>query len=197
MALQRICVFAGSNPGKRPEYREAARELGKELVAQGLGVVYGGGSVGLMGTLADSVLEHGGEIIGVMPQGLFRREIAHAHLTKLFEVESMHARKALMADLADGFIALPGGFGTFDELFEITTWAQIGIHNKPVCLLNIAHYFEPLLALAHHASNEGFIPPTHLKLLMMQDNVKELITQLLNYQPYEREEKWIELPPAR
>lgn len=197
MALQRICVFAGSNPGKRPEYREAARQLGEALVAHGLGVVYGGGSVGLMGALADSVLEHGGEIIGIMPQGLFRREVAHTHLTKLFEVESMHARKALMADLADGFIALPGGFGTFDELFEITTWAQIGIHSKPIGLLNVAHYFEPLLALVAHASQESFIPPTHTQLLIVQEHAKELITSVLNYQPYEREEKWVELPPAR
>lgn len=197
MALQRICVFAGSNPGNRPEYREAAQQLGKALVSRGLGVVYGGGSVGLMGALADSVLEQGGEIIGVMPQGLFRREIAHAHLTKLFEVESMHARKALMADLADGFIALPGGFGTFDELFEITTWAQIGIHSKPIGLLNVAHYFEPLLALVTHASNEGFIPPTHVRLLLVQEYVGELINSMLTYQPYQREEKWVELPPAR
>lgn len=197
MALQRICVFAGSNPGNRPEYREAARQLGKELVAHNLGVVYGGGSIGLMGALADSVLEYGGEIIGVMPQGLFRREVAHAHLTKLFEVESMHARKALMADLADGFIALPGGFGTFDELFEITTWAQIGIHSKPIGLLNVAHYFEPLLALITHASQEGFIPSTHLRLLIVQEYASELITSLLNHQPFEREEKWVELPPAR
>jgi uncharacterized protein (TIGR00730 family) len=197
MTLQRVCVFAGSNPGRRPEYHEAAQTLGQELVARGLGVVYGGGSVGLMGVLADSVLAAGGEIIGVMPRGLFRREVAHQGLTTLYEVGSMHERKALMADLADGFIALPGGFGTFDELFEITTWAQIELHSKPIGLLNVANFFQPLLALVVHASREGFIPPTHLRLLMIHENIGELLSSLLDFTPPEREEKWTELPPTR
>ncbi len=195
--MQRICVFAGSNPGKRPGYREAARALGKELVACGIGVVYGGGSVGLMGVLADSVLEDGGEVIGVLPRGLFRREVAHAKLTVLHEVGSMHERKALMADLADGFIALPGGFGTFDELFEITTWAQIGLHAKPIGLLDVANYFQPLLALVAHASDEGFISPTHARLLVVRENVSELVARMMAFTPLAGEQKWVELPPER
>ncbi len=195
--MQRICVFAGSNPGNRPEYREAARALAKELVACGLGVVYGGGSVGLMGVLADTVLECGGEIIGVLPRGLFRQEVAHTYLTALHEVGSMHERKALMSDLSDGFIALPGGFGTFDELFEITTWAQIGLHHKPIGLLNVAHYFDPLLALVEHASVEGFIASSHSRLLLVQENVSELVAGMISYTSPAYESKWVELPPER
>jgi uncharacterized protein (TIGR00730 family) len=195
--MRRICVFAGSNPGNRPAYREAARQLGQEIVARGLGVVYGGGSVGLMGVIADTVLECGGEVIGVMPRGLFRREVAHANLTALYEVGSMHERKFMMSDLADGFIALPGGFGTFDELFEITTWAQIGLHSKPIGLLDVEHYFQPLLALVAHASQQGFIPPSHLRLLSVQASVHELLNYMLSFAPPFKEEKWSELPPAR
>src|SRR5438477_2940520 len=154
--MHRICVFSGSNTGKRQEYQQAARDLGQELVARGLGLVYGGASVGLMGVIADTVLASGGEVIGVIPSALTRYEIPHKSLTQLHEVASMHERKALMADLSDGFIALPGGFGTFDELFEIITWAQLGLHNKPIGLLNAAGYFAPLLALVVHASTEGF-----------------------------------------
>src|SRR5256885_14752111 len=163
--MQRICVFAGSNLGIRQEYQEAAQELGRELLARGLGLVYGGAGVGLMGVLADSVLAGGGEVIGVIPRALFRGEVAHRNLSKLYEVGSMHERKALMADLSDGFIALPGGYGTFDELFEITTWAQIGIHRKPVGLLDVAGYFAPLLTVVQHAAAEGFVPAHHVKLL--------------------------------
>src|SRR5260370_39829315 len=148
--MRRICVFAGSNVGVRPEYSEAARALGRELVKRGLGLVYGGASVGLMGVLENTVLAEGGEVIGVMPRGLFRREVPHMGLTEMHEVNSMHERKALMADLADGFIALPGGFGTFDELFEITTWAQIGLHSKPIGVLDVAGSFAPLIALIVH-----------------------------------------------
>src|SRR6185312_16152584 len=143
--MRSICVFAGSNMGTRLEYEEAARELGYELVARGLGLVYGGASVGLMGVIADAVIAKGGEVIGILPRGLFEREVAHEHLTELHKVGSMHERKALMADLSDSFIALPGGYGTFDELFEIITWAQIGLHSKPIGLLNVANYFDPLL----------------------------------------------------
>lgn len=195
--MKRICVFAGSNPGNRPEYSEAARALGQELVARGLSIVYGGGSVGLMGVIADTVMAAGGEVVGVMPRGLFRREVAHANLTTLYEVDSMHERKFLMSDLADGFIALPGGFGTFDELFEITTWSQIGLHNKPIGLLDVAHYFQPLLALVTHASEEGFIPPKHVGLLIVQENVSALLDYMQNFTPQVREEKWTELPPER
>ena len=195
--MQRICVFSGSNPGIRPEYQQAARSLAQEIVARGLGVVYGGASVGLMGVMADTVLAGGGEIIGVIPRGLFRQEITHKGLTQLHEVASMHERKALMADLADGFIALPGGFGTFDELFEIITWAQLGLHSKPIGLLNVADYFAPLLALVVHASTEGFIPAAHQTLLMLEENPVNLLDRFAAYTPQVKISKWTELLPER
>src|SRR6266567_7962812 len=173
--MRRICVFAGSNVGVHPEYAQAARELGHELVKRGLGLVYGGASFGLMGTVANTVLDEGGEVIGVLPRGLFLREIPHKGLTALHEVGSMHERKAKMADLADGFIALPGGFGTFDELFEIITWAQIGIHTKPVGLLDVRGYFAPLQTLIAHAVQEGFISAFHARLLLHDDNTARLL----------------------
>jgi uncharacterized protein (TIGR00730 family) len=195
--LNYICVFTGSNPGVRPAYKQMARELGQELASRGLGLVYGGGSVGLMGVIADSVLEAGGKVIGVIPRGLFRREVAHSGLTQLREVESMHERKAMMADLAGGFIAMPGGYGTFDELFEIITWAQLGLHSKPIGLLDVEDYFAPLLALIAHASREGFIPAGHLHLLMREEGPAELLQRFATYVPEVRTEKWTELPPER
>jgi uncharacterized protein (TIGR00730 family) len=195
--MRRICVFAGSNVGVRAEYAEVARELGRELVKRGLGLVYGGASVGLMGIVANTVLDEGGEVIGVLPRGLFLREIPHKGLTALHEVGSMHERKALMADLADGFIALPGGFGTFDELFEIITWAQLGLHTKPIGLFNVVGYFEPLLALVQHASAEGFIPAVHLSLLMCEDNAAHLLDRFAHYSPVGATSKWADLPPER
>lgn len=195
--MHRICVFSGSNLGNRPEYQQAARALGEELVARGLVLVYGGASVGLMGVVADTVLAAGGEVIGVLPRGLFRREVAHRNLTELHEVGSMHERKALMADLADGFIALPGGFGTFDELFEIITWAQIGLHTKPIGLLDTENYFAPLLALVEHATVEGFIPAGHASLLLHEDNAARLLNRFMSYIPPVRSNKWTELPPER
>src|SRR5262245_61683777 len=163
--MRHICVFAGSSSGARTEYMEAARMLGGELVRRELGLVYGGSSVGLIATIADAVLEAGGEALGVLPRGLFKREVAHPGLTRLYEVESMHARKALMSELADGFIALPGGFGTCDELFEIITWAQIGIHDKPIGLLDVGGYFRSLLTFVAEAVTEGFIPPGRVDIL--------------------------------
>ena len=195
--MRRICVFAGSNVGVRPEYAQAARELGHELVKRGLGLVYGGASVGLMGTVANTVLDEGGEVIGVLPRGLFLREIPHKGLTALHEVGSMHERKALMADLADGFIALPGGFGTFDELFEIITWAQLGLHTKPVGVLNVVGYFEPLLALIQHASKEGFIPAVHLSLLLCEDNAGLLLDRFAHHSVPDTSSQWVEVPPKR
>jgi uncharacterized protein (TIGR00730 family) len=192
--LRRICVYTGSNVGVRLEYQQAARDLGKELVARSLGLVYGGGRVGLMGVIADTVLAEGGEAIGVMPKALFPREVAHTHLTQLHEVESMHERKALMADLADGFIALPGGFGTCDELFEIITWSQLGLHSKPVGLLDAVGFFTPLLALIAHATNEGFITPIHSNLLFHKDNPAELLDCFASYQPPPLRGKWKDLP---
>jgi uncharacterized protein (TIGR00730 family) len=196
MALRRICVYSGSNVGRRQEYQQAARDLGKELVARNIDLVYGGGRVGLMGVIADTVLSEGGAVIGVMPKALFPREVAHTHLTQLHEVGSMHERKALMADLADGFIALPGGFGTYDELFEIITWSQLGLHSKPVGLLNVAGFFTPLLALITHACTESFIAPAHLHIVLSKDTPVALLDCLTTYQPLPRQARWAD-PPSR
>jgi uncharacterized protein (TIGR00730 family) len=192
--VHRICVYAGSNVGVQQEYQQAARDLGNELVARGLGLVYGGARVGLMGIVAETVLAAGGEVIGVMPEALLTREIAHNHLTQFHEVGSMHERKALMADLADGFIALPGGFGTYDELFEIITWSQIGLHTKPIGLLDVADFFAPLLALIAHSSKAGFISPAHAQGILHTDNPKELLDSFATYQPLPRQSKWTDLP---
>lgn len=195
--MRRICVFTGSNPGRRAEYREAAQALGREMVARGLGLVYGAASVGLMGAIADAVLAGGGEVIGVIPRDLFRREVGHRGLTQLHEVNSMHERKALMADLADGFIALPGGYGTFDELFEIITWEQLGIHTKPIGLLNVAGYFEPLLALIAHAVAEGFVPAQHSNIVIHESSPAALLDRLASHRPDITKNIWSELPPDR
>ncbi len=197
MYLQCICVFTGSNPGVRPEYAQAARQLGTTLAARKIGLVYGGASVGLMGRLADAVLETGGEVFGVIPRGLFKREVAHRNLTQLHEVNSMHERKALMADLADGFIALPGGYGTFDELFEMTTWAQIGLHSKPIGLLNVAGFFDPLLNVIEHACREGFIPEFNAHLMLESDNPTHLLDLMATYTPPGKPFVWTDLPPER
>ncbi|HLG62981.1 MAG TPA: TIGR00730 family Rossman fold protein [Ktedonosporobacter sp.] len=188
--MSRICVFAGSSMGVRKEYEEAARTLGHELATRGLGLVYGGASIGLMGVIANAVLAEGGEVIGVLPRGLFKREVGHERLTQLHMVNSMHERKALMADLADGFIALPGGYGTFDELFEAITWAQIGLHSKPIGLLNVMSYFDPLLALIAHVTTEGFIPSTSSRLVLHKKTPGELLDAFAAYMPA------TQLPPA-
>jgi uncharacterized protein (TIGR00730 family) len=173
-------MFAGSSEGRLPEYRQLAVTLGQELAERELGLVYGGASRGLMGAAADAALEAGGEVIGVIPRALFKSEIAHSGLTSLYEVDSMHQRKAKMESLADAFIALPGGFGTFDELFEIITWAQIGIHEKPIGLLDVADYFVPFLSLVRHAASEGFIPQRNLDLLHYSEDPPALIDELIS-----------------
>lgn len=190
--MRRVCVFAGSNPGARPEYAAAARDLGAALAARGIGLVYGGGGIGLMGAAAEAALAGGGEVIGVIPRPLMSAELTHARLTALHVVETMHQRKALMADLADGFAVLPGGLGTFDELFEMLTWSQLGIHAKPVALLDVAGYYAPLRVLVGHAVAEGFIPAWNADLLAAPD-AESLIDAMLAYQPPERPEKtaWI------
>ena len=195
--MKHICVFTGSNPGVRSIYQEETKKLGEELVKHGWGLVYGGGVVGLMGVIANAVLAAGGEAIGVIPHGLTLREVAHQHLTKLYTVNSMHERKALMSDIADAFVALPGGFGTFDELFEIITWAQLGIHQKPIALFNIAHYFDPLLTLVEHASSEGFIHPTHKQILQVGETTEEVLSMIESFTPNVSVSKWSELPPQR
>lgn len=191
--MQRICVFAGSNRGIRPEYTQGSHTLGQELVRRKLGLVYGGAGVGLMGVVANSVLAGGGEVIGVIPSGLLGKEIGHMYLTELREVSSMHERKAMMAGLADGFIALPGGFGTFDELFEIVTWAQLGLHQKPIGLLNIAGYYDPLLSFLKRASDEGFIRATHLNILLQDAQPDQLLERFETYAP-DISSPWLDLP---
>ncbi|HEX7736958.1 MAG TPA: TIGR00730 family Rossman fold protein [Ktedonobacteraceae bacterium] len=192
--MRNICVYAGSNRGARLEYEQAARALGRELVARGLGLVYGGGSVGLMGALAEAVTADGGEVIGILPSALFPREVAYTRGTKLYEVKSMHERKAMMADLSDGFIALPGGYGTFDELFEMITWAQLGFHSKPIGLLNASGFFNPLLALIEHSSTEGFISPQHASLVLQKETPADLLDSLAAYVPASAGSKWTDLP---
>lgn len=189
--MQRVLVFCGSNPGRLPAYLEAAAALGTELATQGLGVVYGGASIGVMGALADAALASGGEVIGVIPRVLAEREVAHPGVSDMRVVETMHERKALMESLADAVIALPGGFGTLEELFEIVTWAQLGIHSKPVGLLNVAGYWDRLLDLLEHMVAEGFVRPEHRELLIVGDSPADLLEQLRRYEPPHLE-KWID-----
>jgi uncharacterized protein (TIGR00730 family) len=181
--MMRLCVFCGSSKGTNPVYAEAARRLGGQMAARGLGLVYGGGHIGLMGVLADAVLAGGGEAIGVIPRALVERELAHDRLTALQVVDTMHQRKARMADLADGFAALPGGFGTGDELFEILTWAQLGLHGKPIGLLNTAGFFDPLLAWLDRGVAEGFLRPEHRSLLRVADEEDALLRLLVEGLP--------------
>lgn len=182
--MKRLCVFCGSQTGQRPLHGDMARQLGRLLAQRGLGLVYGGGHVGLMGLLADAALQAGGEVIGVIPQALVDKELAHGGLTALHVVASMHERKAVMADLADGFAALPGGYGTLDELFEILTWAQLGLHAKPIGLLNASGFFDPLLGWLERAVADGFVRPAHRELLHVADQPQRLLQLLLNaYRP--------------
>jgi uncharacterized protein (TIGR00730 family) len=179
--MSRLCVFCGSNEGARPEYAAAARALGREIATQGLGLVYGGASVGLMGIVADAALEAGGEVIGVIPESLWQKEIAHRGLTELRVVASMHERKAQMADLSDGFIALPGGIGTLEELFEVWTWSQLGLHAKPVALLNVADYYTPLIRFLDSAVAERFLRPEHRRVLLVDSDPATLLLRLATY----------------
>jgi uncharacterized protein (TIGR00730 family) len=178
--IERLCVFCGSSTGSHPAYFEAADQLGRELANAGVTLIFGGGRVGLMGILADSVLAAGGEVIGVIPRSLVEKEIAHASLTKLHVVESMHERKALMADLADAFVLLPGGFGSWEEFCEIVTWLQLGIHRKPCAILNVAGYYDGLLSLATHALAEGFLRPAHHDMVIVENNPEALLSRLAN-----------------
>lgn len=191
--MKKICVFAGSNPGTRPEYVAAARLLGKEMAGRGIGLVYGGSRIGLMGALADSVLAEGGEVTGVMPTGLFQGEMHHTNLTQFVEVETIHERKAKMTELSDGFIALPGGYGTLEELFEVISWFQIGIHSKPLGLLDSESFYQPLLAFLHEAVEAGFIPPTDIQLLSVDSSPASLIDQLINFERPAKVPKWSQL----
>jgi uncharacterized protein (TIGR00730 family) len=175
---RRLCVFCGSRTGKQAYHAEAARALGAGLARRGLGLVFGAGHVGLMGVLADAVLAGGGEAIGVIPRSLVDRELAHGRLTDLRVVGTMHERKALMAELSAGFVALPGGYGTLDELFEIVTWAQLGLHHKPVALLNVGGFFDPLLAWIDRAVADDFVQPKYHCLLLVGDDVETLLDRM-------------------
>jgi len=190
--LGRVCVFCGSSAGARPAYLAQAESVGRLLASEGIGLVYGGGRVGLMGAVANAALGANGAVIGVIPEALVAAEVAHGGLADLRVVHSMHERKKVMADLADAFVALPGGFGTFDELFEIVTWAQLGFHAKPIGLLNVDGYFNPLLELVHHAVAEGFISTHHARLLYVEEDPVALLARLRAHRPGPRVRKWID-----
>jgi uncharacterized protein (TIGR00730 family) len=188
--MHRLCVFCGSSSGHHPAYTGLAEQLARELARRGLGLVYGGGRVGLMGVLADAALAAGAPVIGVMPRPLVDREIAHRDLTDLRVVANMHERKALMAELADGFVALPGGVGTLEELFEAWTWAQLGLHRKPCGLLSVDGFFDPLVTFLDHLVVTGFVQPAHRAMLIVTDSAGDLLTRFVAYEP-PRVTKWI------
>ena len=188
--IRRLAVFCGSNPGARPEYVASARAFGRLLCARGIGIVYGGSSVGLMAALADAMLDDIGDVIGVIPRMLVEREVANKALTDLRIVGSMHERKAMMAELADGFVALPGGIGTLEEFFEIWTWGQLGMHQKPCGLLNVAGYFDPLLQFLDRAVEEKFVREVHRAMVVVESDPAVLLSRFEAYEP-PRVVKWI------
>jgi uncharacterized protein (TIGR00730 family) len=189
-SFQRICVFCGSSSGNSNVYRAVAEKLGQLLAELGLELVYGGGRVGLMGIIADAVMARGGRVTGVIPQPMVGLELSHSGLTELRVVPSMHTRKALMAELADAFIALPGGLGTLDEFCEIATWGQLGIHHKPCGLLNVAGYYDPLLEMFDRAVAEGFLKPENRKLVLAAPSCQELLEKMQAFEPV-RARRWI------
>jgi uncharacterized protein (TIGR00730 family) len=190
--VRRISVFCGSSPGARPAYGQAADELGRLLVEQGIALVYGGGHVGLMGRLADAVLEEGGEVIGVLPEALVAKEIGHPGLSDLRVVGSMHERKALMAELSDAFVALPGGLGTVEELFEVYPWAQLGLHRKPCALLDVDGYYEGIASFLAHAVEERFLREDHRAMLIVEREPRALVERLMRFEPAAIVPKWID-----
>jgi uncharacterized protein (TIGR00730 family) len=193
--LSSICVFCGSNAGARPAYVETAEAVGRGLARRGVRVVYGGAKGGMMGALADAARSEGGEVVGVMPEAIFDREIGHTGLDDLRVVGSMHERKALMAELSDAFIALPGGVGTLEELFEVYTWAQLGIHEKPLGLLDVAGYYRPLVAFLDHAVRERFVRASTRTLLAVGEELDDLLAALEAWRP-PTEDKWMDLDQA-
>ncbi|WP_186580700.1 LOG family protein [Aquibacillus kalidii] len=188
--MKSICVFAGSSLGSKPAYQSKAFELGELIAEKGIKLIYGGSKTGLMGVIANAVLASGGQVVGIMPKGLFHGENVHIGLSEFIEVESMHQRKAMMSDLADGYIALPGGLGTFEELFEVLCWAQIGIHQKPIGLLNVQGYYDPLLNLIEYSVNEGFSGHAHSYIVQSSSEPEQLLTMMNNYQIPDIERKW-------
>lgn len=189
--LRNICVYCGSSPGSSAVYGAAARELADELVRQGLGLVYGGSSKGIMGILADRMLEHGGHVVGIIPESLLKKEIGHDGISELHIVDSMHTRKAMMAERSDAFIAMPGGTGTLEEIIETVTWAQLRFHKKPCGLLNTNHYFDHLIAFLDHAVEQGFLRPAHRNILQVHERPPELLRKFGEYQPA-LVDKWVD-----
>lgn len=189
--IKRLCVYCGSSSGKKSEYGAAARQLGSIMVSKNIDLVYGGASVGVMGEIADSVIKGGGEVIGVIPQTLLEKEVAHTGISDLRVVDSMHERKALMAELSDGFIALPGGLGTIEEFFEVMTWAQLGMHQKPCGLLNVCQYYQKLIDFLNHAVTERFLKEVHRSLVLVEESPGALLQK---FEAYETPEvaKWID-----
>ena len=193
--MKNICVYCGSSPGRLEVYADGARALAKALVDRDLGLVYGGASVGIMGLIADAVLQLGGRAVGVIPEALKRKEIEHKGLTELHVTTSMHERKTLMADLSDGFVAMPGGVGTLEEIFEVWTWAQLGFHAKPCGLLNVAGYYDGLTAFLDHTVAEQFVRPAHRSTLMVEPSPEVLLDRFANYQA-PNVQKWVEKSQA-
>jgi len=181
--MKRICVFCGSSPGARPEYLHAAEQLGYTLASQNIGLVYGGARVGMMGKIAEAVLEKEGEVIGVIPRALVEKEVAFTGLADLRVVDSMHERKALMANLSDGFIAMPGGLGTIEEFFEVATWAQLGIHSKPCGLLNVDKFYDKLMDFLDHTVDEEFVEPEHRSMILVDEDPERLLQRFKTYHP--------------
>jgi uncharacterized protein (TIGR00730 family) len=181
--MRRICVFCGSSQGTKPEYADAARAVGAEIARRGMGLVYGGGRVGLMGILADAALAAGAEVDGVIPKHLAAKEVAHLGLTRLHLVDSMHERKARMAELSDGFLSLPGGFGTLEEMAETLTWSQLGLHRKPCALLDVGGYFTPLAAFFDHAVAEGFVKAEHRRLVLVDSDAGRILDAIAAWKP--------------
>ncbi|HEY1170798.1 MAG TPA: TIGR00730 family Rossman fold protein [Verrucomicrobiae bacterium] len=188
--MKSVCVFCGSSHGFAPEYEQMAKEMGRAIAARGWTLVYGGGNVGLMGVVADAALAAGGKVIGVIPEALLARELGHRGVTELRVVDTMHERKAMMAELADGFIALPGGIGTFEEFFEVLTWAQLGIHHKPCGLINTRGYYQPVMDLLGNAVKEGFLKAEHQEMVLTAEGVEEMLARMETHKPPQTM-KWI------
>lgn len=194
--FQSICVYCGSSVGSSPVYAEAARALARYLAAANINLVYGGGNIGLMGTVANEMLQLGMKVTGVIPQALMRKEVGHLELTKLHVVKDMHARKALMAELSDGFIAMPGGMGTLEELFEVLTWSQLGLHDKPIGLLNVDGFYDSLLSFVQHLVAQRFVKPEHANLLIHADAPATLLARMQAFEP-EAASKWLDQETAQ
>ena len=190
--MQNICVYCGSNPGNSPAFLESAKSLARALTKRGLGLVYGGASVGIMGAIADEVLDGGGAVTGIIPHALAKKELAHEGLTELVVVNSMHERKAMMAEKSSGFIALPGGLGTLEEIFEVLTWAQLGFHNKPCGLLNVEGYYDDLCRFLDHSVAQGFVGEAHQRMLLVDAEPDSMLDRMASYEP-PVVNKWIEL----